>query len=136
MSENKIQLDIVTPQGPVFSGPVDEVTAQGSEGQFGVLPGHASLMTTLKPGLLMSTADGKSNYYFAGHGYAEVGAENVTIIVDSAERSEDIDVERAMEAKRKAEEELRRQDVEHFVTAEAALERAIARLHVADIMKK
>lgn len=131
MSE-KIQLDITTPQGSVFSGEVDEITATGSEGEFGVLPGHASYITTLKSGVLSCRAEGKSEYYFVSWGYAEVGPDKVAILADSAEHATDIDLERAMEARERAMVEKDRQDAEGFVASEGALERAAARMHVAE----
>lgn len=127
---SKIKFDIVTPRGSIYSADVEEVTATGSEGEFGVLPGHAPFITTLKSGLLSCVVDGKPVYFFSSWGYAEVGPDRVTILADSAERSEDIDVERAMAAKRRAEEDLRRQEEETFASAEASLERAMARIHV------
>jgi len=130
---NKIMLEIVTPYGAVYAGEVDEVVAQGTEGEFGVMPGHAHMVTTIKPGLLTAgTLGAKPAYFFVGSGYAEVGPDKVVVMADSAEKSEDIDVERAMNARKKAEEELRRQETEGFVSAESALERAIARVHVAE----
>lgn len=131
---DKLHLSIVTPHGEVFSGEVDEVTATGSEGEFGVLPEHAPFITTLKSGLLSATNEGKKDYYFVSWGYAEVGPARVSILADSAEHSDDIDVARAMEAKARAEEALRHDDAEHFAAAEAALERAAARIHVAQIL--
>ena len=129
---DKLQLDIVTPSGAVFSGAVDEVTAQGSEGEFGVLPGHASLVTTLNSGLLTCTTDGKPDYYFVGWGYAEVGPEKVIILADSSEHIEDIDVERAIESRKRAEERFKKQEALDEARATAALERAAARIHIAE----
>jgi len=128
----KIQLDITTPQGSVFSGEVDEITATGSEGEFGVLPGHASYITTLKSGTLTCKADGKTEYYFVSWGYAEVGPGKAAILADSAEHATEIDLERARDARERAMVERDRQDEEGFAAAEAALERATARIHLAE----
>ena len=131
MSE-KLQLDITTPQGSVFSGEVDEITATGSEGEFGVLPGHASYITTLKSGPLTMKAEGKTEYYFVSWGYAEVGPDKVAILADSAENATEIDVERAREARERATVAMDHEDEEKFAAAEAELERAAARIHIAE----
>ena len=129
---DKLQLDITTPDGSVFSGQVDEVTATGSEGEFGVLPGHAPYITTLKSGVLSYKADGKSEFYFVSWGYAEVEPDKIAVLADSAEHSEAIDIDRAREAHERAIVRLDHEDDEKFATAEAALERAAARIHVVE----
>lgn len=131
MSE-KLKLDIVTPYGSVFSEDVDEITAVGSEGEFGVLPGHAPFLTTLKSGSFSCKAEAGNMYFFVNWGYAEVGPEKVIILADSAELSTDIDVERAHEARGRAEERLEKEEKIDFVRAEAALERAITRIRIAE----
>ena len=132
MAEGKVLLDIVTPQGLVFSEEVDEVTATGSEGEFGVLPGHVPFVTTLKIGVLACKKGSESKYFFVNWGYAEVGAEKVMILADSAERSEDIDLDRAMAAKKRAEERLKHAENVDFARAEAAIERAVMRSQVVE----
>lgn len=131
MSET-LQLDIVTPKGSVFSGQVSEVIASGSEGEFGVLPGHAPLVTTLKSGLFSYLLDGKRENYFVSWGYAEIGESKVVILADSAEHIEDIDLERAIEAKKRAEERMKQQQDVNGARALASLGRAAARMHVAE----
>jgi F-type H+-transporting ATPase subunit epsilon len=130
--ENKLNLEIVTPFGMVFSDHVDEVVAQGSEGEFGVLPNHIPFFTTLKAGMLTYKKGGETGYFFVNWGYAEVGPDKVLILADSAERAEDISVERAMEAKKRAEERMRK--AEHFDEARttAAIERSVARVQIAE----
>src|SRR5512135_1811080 len=132
MAEGKLLLEIVTPQGLVFSEEVDEVTATGSEGEFGVLPGHVPFVTTLKIGMLACKKGSESKYFFVNWGYAEVGAEKVMILADSAERSEDIDIERAIAAKKRAEERLKHAENVDFARAEAAIERAVMRSQVVE----
>ena len=129
---DKLQLDIVTPQGSVFSGEVDEVTATGSEGEFAVLPGHAAFITTLRSGVFSLKADGNQDFYFVSWGYAEVGPDKVSVLAESAEHCEAIDIDRAREAHDKAIVEMDRKDEESFVSSEAALERAAARIHIAE----
>lgn len=131
MSET-IRLEIVTPYGMVFSEDVDEVTAAGSEGEFGVLPGHAPFVTTLKIGILTCRTGGQNRYFFVNWGYAEVGPDKVLILADSAEKAEDIDVERAKAARARAEELLRKGEEVDFTRAESSLERSLSRLQVAE----
>jgi F-type H+-transporting ATPase subunit epsilon len=96
---DKLILDIVTPYGHVFTEEVDEVIASGSEGEFGVLPNHISFLTTLRVGMLTYKKGTETGHFFVSWGYAEVGPDKVTILADSAEKSEDIDIARAQEAK-------------------------------------
>lgn len=130
--EEKLRLDIVTPYGKVFGEDVDEVTASGSEGEFGVLPGHASFVTTLRAGILSCRQGSKQSYFFVSWGYAEVGPDKVVVLADSAERAEEIDVQRATEARKRAEERLKQQEDVDFARAESALERAVSRIHIAE----
>lgn len=129
---DKIKLEIVTPQGPVFGEEVDEVTAAGSEGEFGILPGHVPFITTLKIGMLICKQGGSTLIFFINWGYAEVGFNKVTVLADSAERAEDIDVQRAKSAKDRAEDRLKKNENIDFIRAQAALERSLVRLQVAE----
>ncbi len=128
---DKLRLVIVTPYGQVFSEDVEEVTAPGSEGEFGVLAGHMPFFTTLKIGILTYKKDGVENYVFINSGYAEVTADKVIIVADSAERAEDIDLERALRAKQRAEERLKKMEEIDVARATAALERATMRIQLA-----
>lgn len=135
MAEGKILLEIVTPQGLVFSDEVDEVTASGSEGEFGVLPGHVPFVTTLKIGMLTCKKGNESKFFFVNWGYAEVGHEKVMILADSAEKSDEIDVERAIAARKRAEERLKHAENVDFARAESALERAVTRAQIVEIRR-
>jgi F-type H+-transporting ATPase subunit epsilon len=135
MAEGKLLLEIVTPYGLVFSEEVDEVTASGSEGEFGVLPGHVPFVTTLKVGMLSCKKGSEPKYFFVNWGYSEVGGEKVLILADSAEKSEDIDMERAKAAMKRAEERMRQAENVDFARAESALERAVIRAQVAEIRR-
>lgn len=132
MMDNKIRLDIVTPHGLVLSEDVDEIAVTGSEGEFGVLPGHVPFITTLKIGMLIMKKDNKTEFIFVNSGYAEVTFDKVVILADSAERSDTIDVERAKAAMKRAEERLRQDDKVDFGRATAALERAAIRIQIAE----
>jgi len=131
--ENKLKLEIVTPYGLIFSEEVDEVTASGSEGEFGVLPGHVPFVTTLKVGMLIAKTAKESKIFFVNWGYAEIGTDKVLVLADSAEKSEEIDVERAKAAMKRAEERLKKAEEVDFHRAEASLERAAARIQVAQL---
>lgn len=135
MAEGKLILEIVTPQGLVFSEEVDEVTASGSEGEFGVLPGHVPFVTTLKVGILVCKNGSESKYFFVNWGYAEVGPDKVMVLADSAERAEDIDIERAKAAMKRAEERLKKAEEIDFVRAESALERAVTRIQISEVRR-
>ncbi len=128
----RLTLDIVTPYGLVFSEEVDEIVAPGSEGEFGVLPNHIPFLTTLKIGMLTYKKGSETGYIFMNWGYAEIGPDKVTILADSAERSKDIDVERAKEAMRRAEERLKQIEKFDEARARSSLERATVRIHVVE----
>jgi F-type H+-transporting ATPase subunit epsilon len=127
------RLDIVTAEREVFSDDVDEVVAPGVEGQLGILPHHAPLMTTLLPGELLVKKGGEEFYLAISGGFIEVRPDRIIILADAAERVEEIDIARAEEAKRRAEARL----AEHapgvdMARAEAALRRSLIRLRVAE----
>ena len=130
--ENKIKLEIVTPNGLILSEEVDEVVCTGSEGEFGVLPGHVPFFTTLKIGMLTYKKGNEARFVFVNWGYAEVGPDRVMVLADSAEKSEDIDVERAKSAMKRAEERLKQMAEIDSVRASSSLERAISRITVAE----
>jgi F-type H+-transporting ATPase subunit epsilon len=102
----KILLEVVTPDRLLLSQQVDEVIAPGSEGEFGVLPGHAYFLTTLKIGELRYRTGEQTQYMTVLWGFAEVTPKKVTILAEIAEKAEDIDVERAQAAVEKAERAL------------------------------
>ncbi len=125
-----LTLDIVTPYGHIFTEEVEEVLAPGAEGEFGVLPEHSPFLTTLKIGILTYKKGSETGHVFINWGYAEVGPDKVTILADSAEKSEEIDVERAKEAMKRAEERLKQAADIDEARATAAVERAAARIHL------
>ena len=102
----KIQLEIVTPDRSLVREDVDEVQLPGAEGYLGVLPGHTPLLTTLKVGELWYRTGSERHYLAIAFGFAEVLPDRVTILAQIAERAQDIDVERAEAAKKRAEERL------------------------------
>lgn len=132
----ELTLEIVTPEKIAFSGTVEEVTIPGSEGEFGVLRGHAALLSSVDIGELSFTKDNKKNYYAVNVGFAEVTGSKVTVLVETAERSDQIDKDRARRAKENAESKLAKMSKEdlEFETVRIALTRAICRINVAEKM--
>jgi len=129
----KLLLELVTPYRKVMSEEVDMITASGTMGEFGVLPGHASFLTSLKIGEL-SYVQGAETFHLAlNWGYFEVDKDKVTVLVETAERADEIDLERAQAALGRAEEALRRltREDKDFIVYEAALQRALIRMQVA-----
>jgi F-type H+-transporting ATPase subunit epsilon len=129
----KLKLEMVTPYKRVLSEEVDEVTAPGSVGEFGVLPDHTSLLTTLKVGELTYKKDGETFHVAVNWGYVEVEDNVMTVLVETAEPADQIDVERAKAALSRAEEALKKLTSEdkEFKIMECALERALIRVQVA-----
>jgi len=131
----KINLEVVTPKGPIVSEEVDIVTAPGFAGEFGVLANHAPFLSTIKIGTLRYKKDGTENELMVSGGFCEVSNNKITFLVESAERGHEIDVDRALQAKERAEKRLlqARQQQEKFdiTRAEAAMQRALARLKIA-----
>ncbi len=132
MSENNQRLEIVTPQKKVFSENVDFLVAPGSEGELGILPKHAPLITSLDIGIMRVQQDKKYTKVVVTGGFMEVRDNRVTVLANAAERVEEIDVQRAEAAKQRAEERLasKSEDID-LLRAELALKRAIMRLKAA-----
>lgn len=126
------QLDIVTPDGLVFSEPIEHLRAPGSEGSFGVLVGHTPFMTPLAVGQVDVTQGGKVRLLATSGGFIEVGPDRTVILAQTAEFAEDVDVERAEDALQRAEERLKavRPDID-LDRAQAALMRAANRIKIA-----
>lgn len=127
-------LEIVTPQGGVVSSKVEEAYLPGSQGDFGVLPGHAPLLTSLRIGALHYRQDNQVHDVAVNRGFAEVTPGRATILTDTAELAGEIDLERARAARARAEERMRglsKDDPAYRQEAEA-LERARVRIRVAE----
>lgn len=132
-SENTLSLEIATPHGLVFSGKADEITAAGTDGEFGVLPGHAHFATTLDIGVLRCRIGSAQRFFFINQGYAEVRPDSVFILADSSEAAEDIDIERAKAAMKRAEERLHKIEQYDFQRAASALKRSTTRIQIAQM---
>jgi F-type H+-transporting ATPase subunit epsilon len=135
---SSIQVDIVSAEGELFSGPAAEVFAPAKEGDVGIYPRHAPLLTLLKPGeVRVKTSDGEEHHFFVGGGALEVQPNKVTVLADTALRAKDIDEAAALAAKQRAEDALRDRSG-HITLAEAQAElaRAIAQLKVIQRLRK
>ena len=129
----KLKLEMVTPYKRVLSQDVDEITAPGYLGELGLLPGHTPLLTTMKVGELSYRQNGTLFHVAVNWGYLEVENDTVTVLVDTAEKADEIDLERAKAALGRAEEALKTlsQEDKNFAVMQAALERAVIRIQVA-----
>jgi F-type H+-transporting ATPase subunit epsilon len=127
------RLEIVTAERMIFSDDVSAVLAWGVEGQLGILPHHAPLMTMLQPGDLMIRKDKEEEYLAISGGFLEIRPDKVIILADACERVDEIDIARAEEAKRRAQETMKAGPLTaDAAAAEAALRRSLARLKVAE----
>jgi len=129
-----ITLEVVTPEKVVVSEEVQIAVAPGSLGEFGVLIGHTTFLTSLKTGMIHYTgADGGQKYIFVSGGFAEALPDKLTVLAESAERRRDIDIGRAQAAMERAQKRLEKETDEFdFARAKAALERAINRIRLAE----
>ncbi len=133
MYEKPFQLQIVTPDGVVFQGEATSLSAPGVSGGFQVLAGHAPLLSAIGIGRLkVKDRSGSDTMYASGSGFVEVRRNDVSVLVESAERADQIDVDRAKAARQRAEERLRSREADvDTVRAKLALLRAQNRLRVA-----
>jgi F-type H+-transporting ATPase subunit epsilon len=130
----KIKLEVVTPKGPVLNEEVDIVTSPGSDGEFGVLANHAPLLSTIKVGTITYKQDSKEEQLMVSGGFCEVSNNKITFLVESAELGKDIDADRALRAKERAEKRIAQAQSKaekvNLARAEAAMQRALARIKV------
>jgi len=131
-------LDVVSAEQEMFSGTVQSIQVSGSEGELGIRPGHAPLLTAIKPGMVRIVKQhGEEEIIYISGGVLEVQPGATTVLADTAIRGEELDEARALEAKRKAEEHMHGShgDVD-FALASAELAKAIAKLRVIELTKK
>jgi F-type H+-transporting ATPase subunit epsilon len=132
-----IRLEIVTPEKMVFSEDVDAIQAWGVEGQLGILPHHAPLMTMLQPGDLVIRKGSHEELLTISGGFLEVRPDKVVILADACERAEEIDVARAEAAKQRAQEVLKTAVTGiDSAAAEASLRRSLARLRTVEKVRR
>jgi len=129
--DNTIRLEIVTPEATVYSEDVDMVTLPGVEGQMGVLPQHARLMTQLVPGELIVNKGGHDDFMAVGEGLVEITNKHVSIVTNMAIAIDKIDEAAAEEARQRAAARLREKlSSEEVASVNASLARSLAQLHV------
>jgi F-type H+-transporting ATPase subunit epsilon len=126
-----IELQIVTPDRLIVKEQVDEVEIPGTEGYFGVLPGHTPMLASLAVGEMWYRKGQEKTFLSLAYGFAEVLPDRVTILATLAERAEDIDVSRAEAAKKRAEQRLQQAKDVDYERARVALVKSLARLQVA-----
>lgn len=126
-----LRLEIVTPEAKTFSEDVDQVVLPGSEGEFGVLPGHELIFTQIMPGELVILQHGETHYLAVGEGFVEVAGDHVSVLTDMAIKADDINEMEAENARKRAEEALTQKlTSEESASVMAALQRSMAQLHV------
>ena len=126
-----IRCEIVSQDRTVFEGDVDIIVLPGADGEMGILPKHSPVLTTLKYGIIKVRKSGEEQLFTVAGGVAEVQPDIVTILADAAENVEEIDVSRAEEARKRAEEVLAKgipADTDAYLAMEAALRRSNLRL--------
>ncbi|MBO1004785.1 F0F1 ATP synthase subunit epsilon [Pseudogracilibacillus auburnensis] len=126
-----LQVSIVTPDGPVFESEVEMISTKAESGELGILPGHVPMVAPLQIGAVRVMNGNEVHFIAVSGGFLEVQPEKVTILAQSAEKAETIDIARAQEAKKRAENILRaKEDHTDFRRAELALKRAMNRIDV------
>jgi len=127
-----IKVNVVTPDGPVYGSDVEMVSTKAKTGELGILPGHIPMVAPLEIGAVRLKTAGGMEFVAVSGGFLEVRPDQVTILAQTAEKSDEIDIERAVRAKERAEQRLqeRQQESTDFRRAELALQRAINRISI------
>lgn len=126
-----LQVSIVTPDGPVYDGEVEMISTRTELGEIGILPGHIPMVAPLDIAPVRLVKGNKTDYVAISGGFLEVQRDKVTVLAQTAERAENIDIARAEQAKKRAEARLKSdQDNIDFKRAELALKRAMNRINV------
>lgn len=129
-----MKVSVVSPDGPVYESDVEMVSTKALTGELGILPGHVPMVAPLEIGSVRLKKEGKTEYIAVSGGFLEVRPDQVTVLAQAAEMASEIDVERALRAKERAEQRMKDAKAEmiDFKRAELALRRAINRLTVAE----
>jgi len=136
-TRDTLHVEVVTAERDLYSGEATLVSAPGSEGRLGILPRHAAMLALLKEGELRIELNDAEEPLFISGGFLEVSDNRVIVLADTAERAEEIDEARAQEARRRAEDSLAQgASDENRAELQAALGRAIQRLHVSEVVRR
>ncbi|CAB0150885.1 ATP synthase epsilon chain [Pseudidiomarina piscicola] len=138
MAAKTVHLDVVSAEDSLYSGAVETVQVTGSEGELGIYPGHAPLITKIKPGMVRVVKEGGDEeiIYVAG-GVLEVQPHNVTVLADTAVRGEELDEQQALDAKKRAEAAIADSSSDlSYAEAAAELSRALAQLQIIRKIRK
>lgn len=131
-----IEVNVVTPNGPVYSGEVEMVSTKAQSGELGILPGHIPMVAPLRIGAVRLKKDGKTEFVAVSGGFLEVRPDKITILAQTAELADHIDLARAIAARDRAERRVQdKQDNVDAKRAELALKRAINRISVYESLK-
>ena len=138
MADNTIHVDIVSAEGEIFAGDAKMVFVPASQGEIGIAPRHAPLLTMIKAGeVRVQTPDGQEQFFFVGGGALEVQPKKITVLADTALRAKDVDEAAALQAKQRAEEALAgKVDKIEQAEAMAELARAVAQLNLLKKLRK
>jgi F-type H+-transporting ATPase subunit epsilon len=138
MAAMTVHLEIVSAEGGIFTGRVANLQVTGAEGELGVMPGHAPLLTKIKPGMARITKqDGSEEVFYLSGGILEVQASSVSVLADVVMRAEDIDEQAALEAKRRAEAHMADAGADfNYAAAAIELAKAVAQLRVLENIRK
>ncbi|GGI91450.1 F0F1 ATP synthase subunit epsilon [Shewanella gelidii] len=138
MAGMTVHLDIVSAESSIFSGLVEHLQVTGADGELGVMPGHAPLLTSIKPGMVRVVKQhGHEEVFYLSGGLLEVQPSSVSVLADVALRAEDIDEQAAVEAKRRAESEMANAGADfNYAAAAIELAQAVAQLRVVETIKK
>jgi F-type H+-transporting ATPase subunit epsilon len=138
VADNTIHVDIVSAEGEIFAGEAKMVFVPASQGEIGIAPRHAPLLTMIKAGeVRVQTPDGQEQFFFVGGGALEVQPKKITVLADTALRAKDVDEAAAMQAKQRAEEALAgKVDKIEQAEAMAELARAVAQLNLLKKLRK
>lgn len=134
-----VNLDVVSAEESLFSGSIKSLQITGSEGELGIMPGHAPLLTSLKPGMArIIKNDGQEEVLYLSGGMLEVQPNHITVLADVATRVDDLDEQAALEAKQRAEEQINTASHDDIVYADVAIElaKAVAQLRVIQAASK
>ncbi len=135
---NTLQVDIVSAEGEIHSGEATMVVAPAQEGEVGIAPRHAPLLTQMRPGeVRIHAADGEEHYFYVSGGILEVQPHKVTVLADAASRARDINEAAALEAKKRAEEALaKREEGVNYGQVQAELAEAMAQLQALERIRR